>query len=151
MDIADVARRTGVPASTLRYYEKKGLLTSLAGHGQRRQFAADVIDRLALIALGQAAGFSLEEVGAMLVEGQVDRSKLVAKADELDARIKRLQAMSKGLRHAAKCPERDHLSCPTFQRIIKIAAAGYWLGGGSGQTRLNAWASARVPASGAVR
>lgn len=63
MDIADVAKRTGVPASTLRYYEKKGLLKSLAGHGQRRQFAADVADRLALIALGQAAGFSLDEVG----------------------------------------------------------------------------------------
>ena len=63
MDIADVAKRTGVPASTLRYYAKKGLLESLAGPGQRRQFAADVADRLALIALGQAAGFSLDEVG----------------------------------------------------------------------------------------
>lgn len=144
MDIADVARRTGVPASTLRYYEKKGLLTSLAGHGQRRQFAADVIDRLALIALGQAAGFSLEEVGTMLVEGQVDRSKLLAKADELDARIKRLQAMSKGLRHAAKCPERDHLSCPKFQRIIKIAAAGYWVRSKLEQGRLNLSANAQA-------
>ncbi|MDY7070194.1 Redox-sensitive transcriptional activator SoxR [Pseudomonas hunanensis] len=73
MDIADVAKRTGVPASTLRYYEKKGLLKSLAERGQRRQFAADVADRLALIALGQAAGFSLDEVGAMLVDLQVDR------------------------------------------------------------------------------
>ncbi|KIY38019.1 MerR family transcriptional regulator [Pseudomonas sp. 10-1B] len=124
MDIADVARHTGVPASTLRYYEKKGLLKSLAGHGQRRQFAADVADRLALIALGQAAGFSLDEVGAMLVDLQVDRHKLLAKADELDARIRRLQAMSKGLRHAAQCPEEDHLACPKFQRLMKLSAAG---------------------------
>lgn len=56
MDIADVAKRTGVPASTLRYYEKKGLLKSLAGPGQRRQFAADVADRLALIATGPGCG-----------------------------------------------------------------------------------------------
>ncbi|QXI46383.1 helix-turn-helix domain-containing protein [Pseudomonas anuradhapurensis] len=124
MDIADVARRTGVPASTLRYYENKGLLKSLAGRGQRRQFAADVTDRLALIALGQAAGFSLDEVGAMLVDLQVDRQLLIAKADELDARIRRLQAMSKGLRHAAQCPEADHLACPTFQRLMKLSAAG---------------------------
>ncbi|MFJ4383783.1 helix-turn-helix domain-containing protein [Pseudomonas sp. NPDC089408] len=124
MDIADVAKRTGVPASTLRYYEKKGLLKSLAGHGQRRQFAADVADRLALIALGQAAGFSLDEVGAMLVDLQVDRQMLIAKADELDARIRRLQAMSKGLRHAAQCPEEDHLACPKFQRLMKLSAAG---------------------------
>ncbi|WP_447739234.1 helix-turn-helix domain-containing protein [Pseudomonas laurentiana] len=123
MDIADVAKRTGVPASTLRYYEKKGLLKSLAGHGQRRQFAADVADRLALIALGQAAGFSLDEVGAMLVDLQVDRQKLLHKADELDARIRRLQAMSKGLRHAAQCPEEDHLACPKFQRLMKLSAA----------------------------
>ncbi|MEX5505837.1 helix-turn-helix domain-containing protein [Pseudomonas putida] len=124
MDIADVAKRTGVPASTLRYYEKKGLLNSLAGRGQRRQFAADVADRLALIALGQAAGFSLDEVGAMLVDLQVDRQMLVAKADELDARIRRLQAMSKGLRHAAQCPEEDHLACPKFRRLMKLSAAG---------------------------
>ena len=124
MDIADVAKRTGVPASTLRYYEKKGLLKSLAGRGQRRQFAADVADRLALIALGQAAGFSLDEVGVMLVDLQVDRRMLIAKADELDARIRRLQAMSKGLRHAAQCPEEDHLACPKFQRLMKLWAAG---------------------------
>jgi len=124
MDIADVAKRTGIPASTLRYYEKKGLLKSLARPGQRRQFAADVADRLALIALGQAAGFTLDEVGAMLVDLQVDRQRLMAKADELDARIRRLQAMSKGLRHAAQCPEEDHLACPKFQRLMKLSAAG---------------------------
>ena len=124
MDIADVAKRTGVPASTLRYYEKKGLLKSLAGRGQRRQFAADVADRLALIALGQAAGFSLDEVGAMLVDLQVDRQMLIAKADELDARIRRLQAMSKGLRHAAQCREQDHLACPKFQRLMNLSSAG---------------------------
>lgn len=138
MDIADVAKRTGVPASTLRYYEKKGLLKSLAGHGQRRQFAADVADRLALIALGQAAGFSLDEVGMMLVDLQVDRQKLLAKANELDARIKRLQAMSKGLRHAAQCPEEDHLACPKFQRLMKLSAAGEL---GEKQVRTKAFAA----------
>ena len=134
MDIADVAKRTGVPASTLRYYEKKGLLKSLARPGQRRQFAVDVADRLALIALGQAAGFSLDEVGTMLVDLQVDRQRLMAKADELDARIRRLQAMSKGLRHAAQCPEEDHLACPKFQRLMKLSAAGA-LGEKQGRTK----------------
>ncbi|MEE1920513.1 helix-turn-helix domain-containing protein [Pseudomonas sp. 148P] len=121
MDIADVAKRTGVPSSTLRYYQKIGLLQSLAGAGQRRQFAADVQDRLALIALGQAAGFSLEDVGTMLVNLQVDRQKLLDRADEIDAQVKRLQAMSKGLRHAAECPEEDHLACPTFRRLMKVS------------------------------
>lgn len=124
MDIADVARRTGVPASTLRYYANKGLLVSLAGHGKRRQFPADTPERLALIALGQAAGFSLDEVGAMLVEQRVDRALLLAKADEIDRRIKRLQAMSKGLRHAAVCPQENHLQCATFQRLLQQGKRG---------------------------
>ncbi|MCP8632239.1 helix-turn-helix domain-containing protein [Pseudomonas mosselii] len=123
MDIADVARRTGVPASTLRYYTNKGLLTSLAGRGQRRQFPADTPERLALIALGQAAGFSLDEVAAMLDEQRVDRALLLAKADEIEQKIKRLQAMSKGLRHAAVCPEENHLQCPTFQRLMQVSAS----------------------------
>ena len=123
MDIADVARRTGVPASTLRYYANKGLLRSLSVRGQRRQFPADTPERLALIALGQAAGFSLDEVAAMLVEQQVDRQMLLAKADEIDRRVRRLQAMSKGLRHAAACPEENHLQCPTFQRLMQVSAS----------------------------
>lgn len=123
MDISDVAKRSGVPTSTLRYYDKKGLLKSSAGHGQRRQFAADVLDRLALIALGQAAGFSLEEVRAMLVSPQVDRQVLLDKADEIDAHIKRLQAVSKGLHHAAQCPEENHLACSNFRRLMKLSAA----------------------------
>jgi DNA-binding transcriptional MerR regulator len=122
MDIADVARRTGVPASTLRYYANKGLLTSLAGPGQRRQFPADTPERLALIALGQAAGFSLGEVAAMLVEHRVDRQMLLAKADEIERRIKRLQAMSKGLRHAAVCHQENHLHCPNFQRLLQVSS-----------------------------
>jgi len=53
IDIAEVSRRTGVPASTLRYYEEKGLIESLGRRGLRRTFDAGVVDRLSLIALGQ--------------------------------------------------------------------------------------------------
>src|SRR5512141_1087028 len=65
MDIAEVARRSGVPASTLRFYEEKGLIASVGRQGLRRTFAPKVLDQLALVALGQAAGFSLEEIGSM--------------------------------------------------------------------------------------
>jgi hypothetical protein len=55
MDIADVARRSGVPASTLRYYANKGLLTALSGRVSAAS-SRPTPERLALIALGQAAG-----------------------------------------------------------------------------------------------
>ncbi|WOB07754.1 helix-turn-helix domain-containing protein [Piscinibacter gummiphilus] len=127
MDIAEVAKRSGVPASTLRYYEEKGLIASVGRQGLRRLFAPEVIDQLALIALGQAAGFSLDDIGAMFsADGKpnINRKMLDAKADELDATIKRLKAMSNGLRHAAVCPARNHAECPTFRRLLRAAAAG---------------------------
>ncbi|WEW96367.1 helix-turn-helix domain-containing protein [Pseudomonas nitroreducens] len=124
MDIADVAKRSGVPASTLRFYEEKGLIVSLAKPGARRQFASQILDQLALITLGQSAGFSLEEIRSMFSGGgtNIDRTMLAAKADELDATIRRLRAMSRGLRHAAACPAPSHAECPTFQRLVKAAA-----------------------------
>ncbi|AMA46526.1 helix-turn-helix domain-containing protein [Pseudomonas alabamensis] len=123
MDIADVAKRTGVPASTLRYYAKKGLIHSLATPGQRRQFPADVIDRLALIALGQAAGFSLDEIEELLGQPRIDRQHLIDKATALESTARRLMALSKGLRHAAECPQEDHVQCPTFQRLLTVSAS----------------------------
>lgn len=127
MDITEVVKRTGVPAHTLRFYAKKGLISSISQPGARRQFGAAVIEQLALIALGQAGGLSLDEIQAMLcANGQatVDRAVLLAKADEIDATVKQLQAMSRGLRHAAACPAPDHAQCPTFRRLLKVAAAG---------------------------
>jgi DNA-binding transcriptional MerR regulator len=52
LDIAEVAERSSIPASTLRFYEEKGLIASTGRRGLRRLFDADVLDRLALIALG---------------------------------------------------------------------------------------------------
>ncbi len=127
MDIAEVAKRTGVPASTLRYYEKKGLIASTGRQGIRRRFADGVLDQLALISLGQAAGLSLDEIRAMFTPGgepNIDRQLLQNKADEIDALIKRLKAMSHGLRHAAACPAPSHAECPTFKKLLKAAASG---------------------------
>lgn len=125
LDIAEVARHSGLPASTLRYYEEKGLIRSVGRHGLRRLFAESVLERLSLIALGQNAGFSLDEIGGMLgAKGgpDIDRAQLMAKADELDRTIRRLTAMRDGLRHAAACPAPSHMECPTFQRLLRHAA-----------------------------
>ena len=127
MDIAEVARRSGVRASALRYYEEKGLIASVGRDGLRRRFGPGVLDQLALIALGQAAGLSLEEIRTMLAPDgrpRVDRHLLAQKADEIDATVKRLRAVSRGLRHAAVCPAPNHAECPTFQRLLRAAAAG---------------------------
>jgi DNA-binding transcriptional MerR regulator len=125
LDIAEVARRTGLPASTLRYYEERGLIAPIGRRGLRRLYAPTVLERVALIAVGRAAGFSLDEIGAMVApDGRpaIDRAALVAKADDLDRSIRRLTAMRDGLRHAAACQAPSHLECPTFRRILQAAA-----------------------------
>ena len=127
MDISEVAKRTGVSAATLRYYEKRGLIASLAPQGTRRRFAPTVLDQLALVALGQVAGLSLDEVHSMLSpNGQpnIDRKLLAAKARELDTTIRQLSAVRRGLRHAAVCPAPSHAECPTFKKLLKAAASG---------------------------
>ena len=126
MDITEVARRSGVPASTLRYYEEKGLITSIGRRGLRRLFDSGVLERLALIALGRAAGFSLDEIALMFgPDGRprIDRQILAAKAEELDRTIHNLSAMRDGLRHAAACRAASHMECPTFRRLVRAAAS----------------------------
>jgi len=125
MDIGEVAQRAGIPASTLRFYEEKGLVASTGRRGLRRQFDRDVLERLALIALGRSAGFSLDEIARIFAPGgrvQIERQMLTNKAADLDITIRKLSAMRDGLRHAAACRAPSHMECPTFRRLLKIAA-----------------------------
>ena len=127
MDIVEVARQSGIPASTLRFYEEKGLIASTGRRGLRRTFNSNILERLALIALGQTAGFTLEEISLMFTADgnpQIDRTMLAAKADQIDRTIRQLRAMRNGLRHAAACPAANHLDCPSFQRLMQTAAKG---------------------------
>jgi DNA-binding transcriptional MerR regulator len=127
LDISEVAQRSGVPASTLRFYDEKGLIVSTGRRGLKRLFDAGVLERLALIALGRTAGFSLDEIARMFgADGQprIDRLALTAKADELDRTIRNLSVMRDGLRHAAVCAAPSHMECPRFRRILRAAEAG---------------------------
>src|SRR4029079_7436020 len=88
LDIGEVAARVGVPASTLRYYEEKGLIRPVGRRGLRRLYDPSVVERLAMIGLGQSAGFSLDEIARMFApdgKPKIDRRVLAEKAEELDS------------------------------------------------------------------
>ncbi|MBA3677464.1 MAG: helix-turn-helix domain-containing protein [Sphingosinicella sp.] len=124
LDIAEVARRSGISASALRFYEQKGLIASVGRRGLRRLFDADILERLALIALGRAAGFTLNEIAGMFAahgRPAIDRQMLTDKAEELDLMSRQFAKMRDGLRHAAACPAPSHLECPKFRRIMRAA------------------------------
>ncbi|MEZ0171251.1 helix-turn-helix domain-containing protein [Microvirga sp. TS319] len=124
MDIGDVAEQSGVPPSTLRYYEEIGLIRSIGRHGLRRQFDADVLLTLSLIELGKTAGFSLTEIAGMFgKDGRPDipRDQLHAKADDLQRQMLDLRVLRDALRHVAECTAPTHLECPTFRKLLKAA------------------------------
>lgn len=82
---------------------------------------------MALIALGRSAGFSLDEIARMIgADGhpQIDRELLASKAEQLDSSIRKLTAMRDGLQHAAVCSAPSHMECPTFRRLLGLAASG---------------------------
>ncbi len=124
LDISELAKHSGVPASTLRYYEEIGLIRAVGRKGIKRVFTADVMDRLTLIGLGRRAGFKLREIAALMGQRGTPRlspDALRGRADALDQQIAELQRMRDGLKHAANCTAPSHLECPKFRRILKIA------------------------------
>ncbi|MCW3847007.1 helix-turn-helix domain-containing protein [Sphingomonas sp. LB-2] len=126
MDISEVAKQSGLPAATLRFYEEKGLIESLGRRGLRRTFDPGVLEQLSVIALGRMAGFSLDEIGAMFGTGprpEIDRALLATKAEALSRTIRQLGALKKGIEHAVRCPVPNQLECPSFRRLMKIAAS----------------------------
>ena len=139
LDIGEVAGRSGIRPSALRHYEAVGLIFPVARHGLRRQFAPEVLLQLKLIALGKAAGFSLEEIAGMFGRNGVPhlpRAVLHRKADGLDRQIRELTALRDTLRHVADCPAPSHLECPTFRRLVELAGKrGRMRAGESGPSR----------------
>lgn len=124
IDIAELSRRSGMRASALRYYEEKGLIVSTGRRGLKRLFDPEVLERLSLIALGRASGFSLEEIAAMLggaPDPVIDKGRLKARADEIGRRIEELSRMREGLLHASACTAPTLMACAKFRRIVRFA------------------------------
>lgn len=126
LDISQVVAASGTPASTLRYYETLRLIAPAGRHGLRRQYAPDVLQRLALIALGQSAGLSLDEIADMFgrdATREIPREYLHQRADALDRKARGMIALATMMRHVADCPAPSHMECPTFLRLLRLGSA----------------------------
>ncbi|WP_300073331.1 helix-turn-helix domain-containing protein [uncultured Ruegeria sp.] len=125
LDIAEVAQRSGLNPSTLRYYEKRGLIMSDGRRGLRREYDDSVLTRLALIALGRKAGYSLDQIGDLFrPQGgkyELNRHELRNQASNLRNQAQELQATADLLDHVAACTAPSHLECPRFQTLLKDA------------------------------
>jgi DNA-binding transcriptional MerR regulator len=130
--IGELARRTGLASSALRYYERVGLLSPAGRAGGRRHYGASSAERVALIQLYQDAGFTLREIRA-LVGSRKTRpwTRLVeAKLRELETCIAQAERAKVLVQHGLACPHRNLLSCSNFRAAIKTR-----LGSGHGTLR----------------
>jgi len=121
LDIAEVANRSGLASSALRFYERRGLITSGERNGLRRTYEPAVLDRLALISCAKAAGFTLAQIERFLTATPSDtelRARMAEKARELDDEIARLTRMRDSLTHAVTCTHTPLVECPEFKARI---------------------------------
>jgi DNA-binding transcriptional MerR regulator len=120
IDIGEVARRSGVAPSALRYYERRGLIEPVGRNGLRRTYAPDVLDRLAVVIAAQATGFRLAEIVDLLAgDGSEVRERLRAKVAEIDARIAAMEVARDHLGHALECEHEQVLECPNFRAGVR--------------------------------
>ncbi len=123
LDIGDVAARSGMAASTLRFYERERLIESVDRKGLRRQFRPDVLTTLSVVAMCRRAGFSLDEIKALLAtRGRPQWKSFAArKRDELRAQAQHLDTIADQLDHALRCPSRNVFDCQHFRAALDEA------------------------------
>ena len=121
IDIATLAKQTGTPAHTLRYYETRGLIAPVSRSGLKRVFADDVVLKLQLIQLGQQVGMSLDDINlafGLNADMAVKRSALAQQAATVATQIRQLQTIQTLLQHLLACPHEQHLDCPEFLALL---------------------------------
>jgi MerR family transcriptional regulator, redox-sensitive transcriptional activator SoxR len=140
LTIGEVAKRSGVAASALRFYEERGLIESeRAGSGHRR-FPRPVLRRIAFIVFAQKVGLRLDEIGAELAKLPPDRaptrrdwSRLTTTwSGRIDERIAELERLQKGLTECIGCGclslDRCRLANPGDRAAGLGPGPRYWIG-----------------------
>ena len=132
LSVGEVAKRSGLPISTLHFYESKGLIHSARSSGNQRRYAREVLRRVSIIKVAQRLGIPLatiREAFRALPDGRTptaeDWSKLSANwRAELDNRITRLSRLRDQLDGCIGCGCLSMGACPLRNRFDRLSAEG---------------------------
>ena len=132
LTIGEVAARSGVAASALRFYERRGLIAAARSDGNQRRFDRSVLRRIAFVQAGRAAGITLSEIGSALeglpthrTPSRRDWERLSKRwRDDLDARIETLQALRNRLSTCIGCGCLSIDKCDLLNPDDEAAAGG---------------------------
>jgi DNA-binding transcriptional MerR regulator len=128
ISIGELARRTGVTTSALRYYDELGLVRPdrrVSGH---RRYSADSVATVGVVRLLQEVGFTLAETNRFIASHERSpsawRALAVRKSEELRQRIAREEAARQAIEHSLVCPKDDLLDCPNFWATVNGVLSG---------------------------
>ncbi len=132
LPIGEVAARSGVSVPTVRFYEERGLITSVRTSGNQRRFERHVLRRIAVVRAGQRFGLTLTEIGEALATLPVDHPptkrdwERMSRSwhDALTARIEALERVRDGLSSCIGCGCLSLRSCPVYNHDDELAADG---------------------------
>jgi DNA-binding transcriptional MerR regulator len=131
LTIGELAKRTGVATSALRYYEELGLIPAPVRVSGQRRYPTSAVGLVGMILLLRDVGFSLGESKAFLASRTqaVDswRRLTQRKLADLDEQIAKAQTAKKAITHALHCPHGDITTCPNFTNAITARLAGQTL------------------------
>jgi DNA-binding transcriptional MerR regulator len=127
LTIGELAKRTGVATSALRYYEELGLIPEPVRVSGRRRYPESAVGLVGMILLLQDVGFTLRESKAFLGSRTqaVDswRSLSQRKLADLDEQIAKAQTAKEAITHALHCPHDDIATCPNFANVVAARLA----------------------------
>jgi MerR family transcriptional regulator, redox-sensitive transcriptional activator SoxR len=140
LTIGQLAKRSGVAPSALRFYEERGLIRSVRNESGYRTYARGVLRRVAFVAFAQKVGLTLEEIAVEL--GRLPENHVPTREDwgrlsagwkqRIDARIEELQRLREGLNDCIGCGclslDRCRLANPADRASRFGPGARYWLG-----------------------
>ncbi len=140
LSVGDLAKRTGVATSALRFYEERGLISSERNASGHRRYARPTARRVAFVVFAQRVGLTLEEIWAELdklptdrVPGSEDWERLTKTwSERIDERIGELERLKGGLTDCIGCGCLSLERCTILNPYDEVASHGpgprYWVG-----------------------
>jgi len=121
--IGQLSVATGVPTSTIRFWERRDLLRPAARSGGQRRYTEDALSQVGMLRLCQDAGFTLAEIQDLVTKQQTDqfrwRELVDAKMVTITESLRKLNKARDLLTHALECEHEDITQCPLFQAAVQ--------------------------------
>lgn len=126
LDITEMAARTGLAPSALRFYERQGLIAPIGRTGGKRVYEDATVQQIALVDLLKISGFTLAEISSLVDrDGRVSpdwRTRARAKQDDLRAQLEQIERALTMLQHTIDCPHESLHECPIHRAVVSSHA-----------------------------